>query len=443
MGVGQAIALQPGVSRSGVSMTFGRMAGLGRDGAARFAFLMSLPITAGALVFKWVDVSSEGGIPDGFVAAVRVGHRRQRDHRVAGGVGHAQAREDPLVHAVRDLPDRPRRAACCCSTPSAESARRQRQGHGAGTEGDRQPRRGVGGHRDRDGGVADVDHRARRWRARSRAARRRPPPAPAPRARRPGRRAPAAAPCPARPGSPSRACPAGRRAATAEARPGPAAPRGPPRPAYTGSASRTSSGSAVQRAVGHQRARVGWSTRVLPASSRSPAARSSVATSTGTALAPGGGGVLGPLHARSSRRAPHSTATADDQRPALARAPAQGQRHVEAVRHGRPAHGRASSRIEADQPGEAAADASGGPARLGRGSRGSVELVLGLSALAGAARAGACEAASGLLVARRVLAVAARAVVARARPGVAALAGAADGAPSTCPGCRSCRSRCP
>ena len=68
MGVGQAIALQPGVSRSGVSMTFGRMAGLGRDGAARFAFLMSLPITAGALVFKWVDVSSEGGIPDGFVA---------------------------------------------------------------------------------------------------------------------------------------------------------------------------------------------------------------------------------------------------------------------------------------------------------------------------------------------------------------------------------------
>ncbi|MFL6205217.1 MAG: undecaprenyl-diphosphate phosphatase [Acidimicrobiales bacterium] len=66
MGGGQALALQPGVSRSGVSMTFGRMAGLGRDGAARFAFLMSLPITAGALIFKAVDVQSEGGIPDGF-----------------------------------------------------------------------------------------------------------------------------------------------------------------------------------------------------------------------------------------------------------------------------------------------------------------------------------------------------------------------------------------
>ncbi len=68
MGVGQAVALQPGVSRSGVTMTAGRFVGLTRDGAARFAFLMSLPITAGAIVFKGADVLNEGGIPDGFVA---------------------------------------------------------------------------------------------------------------------------------------------------------------------------------------------------------------------------------------------------------------------------------------------------------------------------------------------------------------------------------------
>jgi undecaprenyl-diphosphatase len=49
-------------------MTTGRLLGLGRDGAARFAFLMSLPITAGALVFKAVDAAGEGGIPDGFAA---------------------------------------------------------------------------------------------------------------------------------------------------------------------------------------------------------------------------------------------------------------------------------------------------------------------------------------------------------------------------------------
>ena len=68
MGAGQAVALQPGVSRSGVTMTAGRLAGLSREAAARFAFLMSLPITAGALVFKALDVAGEGGIPDGFAA---------------------------------------------------------------------------------------------------------------------------------------------------------------------------------------------------------------------------------------------------------------------------------------------------------------------------------------------------------------------------------------
>jgi undecaprenyl-diphosphatase len=66
MGAAQALALQPGLSRAGVTITVGRFVGLGRDGAARFAFLMSLPITAGAVIFKWFDVSSEGGIPADF-----------------------------------------------------------------------------------------------------------------------------------------------------------------------------------------------------------------------------------------------------------------------------------------------------------------------------------------------------------------------------------------
>jgi undecaprenyl-diphosphatase len=68
MGIGQALALQPGVSRSGVTMSVGRFVGLGREGAARFAFLMSLPITAGAIVFTAADVQSSGGLPDGFAA---------------------------------------------------------------------------------------------------------------------------------------------------------------------------------------------------------------------------------------------------------------------------------------------------------------------------------------------------------------------------------------
>ena len=66
IGAAQALALQPGVSRSGATITAGRFMGLSRDGAARFAFLMSLPVTAGALVFKFADMQSNGGIPPGF-----------------------------------------------------------------------------------------------------------------------------------------------------------------------------------------------------------------------------------------------------------------------------------------------------------------------------------------------------------------------------------------
>jgi len=48
IGGAQALALIPGVSRSGISISAGLFAGLDREAAARFAFLMATPITAGA-----------------------------------------------------------------------------------------------------------------------------------------------------------------------------------------------------------------------------------------------------------------------------------------------------------------------------------------------------------------------------------------------------------
>ncbi len=48
MGVAQAVALVPGVSRSGVTITAGRALGLTRVSAARFSFLLATPITFGA-----------------------------------------------------------------------------------------------------------------------------------------------------------------------------------------------------------------------------------------------------------------------------------------------------------------------------------------------------------------------------------------------------------
>jgi undecaprenyl-diphosphatase len=68
MGFAQAVALQPGVSRSGVTITMGRALGFRREAATRISFLMSLPIIAGAGLFKAAKVVSDGGIPSGFVA---------------------------------------------------------------------------------------------------------------------------------------------------------------------------------------------------------------------------------------------------------------------------------------------------------------------------------------------------------------------------------------
>lgn len=60
LGVAQAMALQPGVSRSGVTMTAARLIGLDRESAAKFSFLLSLPIIAGAGVFKLSDLVANG-----------------------------------------------------------------------------------------------------------------------------------------------------------------------------------------------------------------------------------------------------------------------------------------------------------------------------------------------------------------------------------------------
>jgi undecaprenyl-diphosphatase len=52
IGAAQALALIPGISRSGISISAGRMVGMDRESAARFAFLMATPITAGAGLFE-------------------------------------------------------------------------------------------------------------------------------------------------------------------------------------------------------------------------------------------------------------------------------------------------------------------------------------------------------------------------------------------------------
>lgn len=60
VGIAQALALQPGISRSGITITAGRSIGLDRATAARFSFLMALPIIAGAGGLKGLDLMQTG-----------------------------------------------------------------------------------------------------------------------------------------------------------------------------------------------------------------------------------------------------------------------------------------------------------------------------------------------------------------------------------------------
>jgi len=73
MGIAQSVALSPGVSRSGITITAGRWLGFDRDAAARLSFLMSLPIIGGAALYQGVEVLVEGGLPQGTAPAFLVG----------------------------------------------------------------------------------------------------------------------------------------------------------------------------------------------------------------------------------------------------------------------------------------------------------------------------------------------------------------------------------
>jgi undecaprenyl-diphosphatase len=73
IGVSQILALMPGVSRSGITITTGRFARLDRDAAARFAFLLLIPIVFGAVVYKGVKHVLLHSLPAGSIGPFVVG----------------------------------------------------------------------------------------------------------------------------------------------------------------------------------------------------------------------------------------------------------------------------------------------------------------------------------------------------------------------------------
>jgi len=74
VGIAQALAVVPGVSRSGITIAAGLFRNLDRPTAARFSFLLSTPVIAGAAAKDlWDLVRHEGGIPHEMRSAFFIG----------------------------------------------------------------------------------------------------------------------------------------------------------------------------------------------------------------------------------------------------------------------------------------------------------------------------------------------------------------------------------
>ncbi len=72
IGAAQVLSLNPGTSRSGITITASRALTFTRESAARISFLMAIPVTGGAAVFK-VGKLVMDGIPDGLLLPMIVG----------------------------------------------------------------------------------------------------------------------------------------------------------------------------------------------------------------------------------------------------------------------------------------------------------------------------------------------------------------------------------
>jgi undecaprenyl-diphosphatase len=81
VGLAQAVAIAPGLSRSGTTIAAGMARGLTRESSARFSFLLSAPVILGAGLLKLLDLAQAGGLTSelpmllvGFLAAAVAGY---------------------------------------------------------------------------------------------------------------------------------------------------------------------------------------------------------------------------------------------------------------------------------------------------------------------------------------------------------------------------------
>jgi undecaprenyl-diphosphatase len=73
IGFAQALSLMPGVSRSGITISAARFLGIDRESAARFSFLLLVPTTLGAVIWKGVNDVLLTDLPPGSLGPFAIG----------------------------------------------------------------------------------------------------------------------------------------------------------------------------------------------------------------------------------------------------------------------------------------------------------------------------------------------------------------------------------
>ena len=106
IGFGQCLALIPGVSRSGATISIGLMRGLTGSSATRLSFLLGIPALIGAGGFELPDALArrDGRGSDGRLAADAGGHRGVVHRRLRLGGLAVEVRLRPQDHLVRLVP---------------------------------------------------------------------------------------------------------------------------------------------------------------------------------------------------------------------------------------------------------------------------------------------------------------------------------------------------